>query len=654
MLNISLSRLHRYFLPAGFATIIILMIANNWVANNYLNDTNNKIIQSESQSNNINKNLAQMTDAKFQGSFLLLQMINSRHSAEREIYILKWEEQVKKYNSAKINYSLNQLSPKEENLLSHLEKVIETDKTTQDQIISLSRNYDTKKAAHVFNNELLPRRKLILDTIKELHKIENNRAYKEIEVTKKLSNRGYKQILSIDVISILIALALMLYLNKILRRSSRKLSLLAITDNLTQLPNRSGFLESIDQAIEFEKNECFATIFFDIDYFKSINDNYGHEIGDKVLKCFSEIITNSISSEDTLSRFGGDEFVLLLKSINNRNDAEAFVNKLSHSLDTSFLIDSNEIFLSSSIGISIYPDDANQAHELLKNADIAMYCAKQSGRNCYRFYSINNSQKLDEEHALSHSLQTILNNNNKDNELFMVYQPLVNIDSNNFNECEALIRWQDKQGNFIKTDDYIAISEKSNLIEKVNLFVIEEVCKQQKIWQEEGNTNIRININLSGNKRIFKELFKSLYKNIDYYNLRPELFGIELTERTIYEVSKETIIDLEHLRDLGMKIAIDDFGTGYSSLSYLKDLPITSVKIDNSFIKDLPNQKVDVALVKAIISLAHSLDYDVIAEGVENKEQFEFLKKCKCDIAQGYLLHRPLLPKDVSKLKIVA
>jgi diguanylate cyclase (GGDEF)-like protein len=392
----------------------------------------------------------------------------------------------------------------------------------------------------------------------------------------------------------------------------------------------------------------------DIDYFKSINDIYGHEVGDEVLKLFSATIKNQIAPDDVIARFGGDEFVLILKNTANENHASDLIKNLSNALDTSFHINSNEVFISASIGASAYPKDGSNAKQLLKNADIAMYTAKNAGRNCYQFYSLKNSQKLEYEHALSHALQTILKNNNRDKNFQLVYQPLVNIDDNDFNECEALIRWKDKNGNNVNTSEFIQIAEKSNLIEKVNLFVIEEACRQQAEWQKQGIKNIRININLSGNKRIFEKLFESLAENVSRYNLDPKLFGIELTERTMYEISEKSIVNLTHFRDLGMKIAIDDFGTGYSSLSYLKDLPITSLKIDRKFTAGLPTEKVDIALVKSIITLAHSLDYDVIAEGVETQAQFDFLKSYKCNIAQGYLLHRPLSSEAISELKLAA
>ena len=472
--------------------------------------------------------------------------------------------------------------------------------------------------------------------------------------TEKVFIEATKKVLAMNLLSIVISFFLMLFLIRKQLKNNKKLSILANIETLTDLSDRNHFIKNINKTISQDKNSTFAIVFFDIDYFKSINETYGREMGEQILRLFSRTISEAISPHDVLSRLGGDEFVLLLKNIKNKDDANKFIENLSYKLDTSFNIDSTEIFLSASIGVSVYPNDANNAKQLLNNADIAMFAAKQAGRNCYKFFSLSSSVILKREQALSHALHTVLNNNNKEKELSLVYQPLVNMSDKNFNECEALIRWENKNGDSINTAEFIEMAEKSNLIEKVNIFVIEEVCKQQSQWQQQGIHNIRINMNLSGNKRIFVELFKSLLNNINKYDLNPELFGIELTERTIYEVSDKTIESLNYFKMLGMKIAIDDFGTGYSSLNYLKNLPITTLKIDRGFISGLPNEKIDIAVVKTIITLAHSLGFDVVAEGVETEEQFEFLKQCKCNIAQGYLLHKPLSSKDITHLKLVA
>ena len=648
------SKLHTYILPTGFAAIIILMISTAWLTSIRIDNTSDTIIKNELQTINTNRSLDIMSIANLEHSHLLVKMVNSSDPFEIDEYIMQLYSEGTRFTLAREKYLLHELSTQESRLLSELNEVITAYIDSINKVIDLLREDNFINAKTIVNTQSLIQAKHIVDIINQLHNAAYDSSMFITEETKKISNEAYKSILGFNIVSILLTLSLMWYLIRKQRKSDSDLSILANTDTLTDLPNRSNFINNINHIITKENNDCFAIIFFDIDYFKSINDNYGHEIGDMILKRFSTTIANAISPQDVLSRFGGDEFVLLLKNIKHRTDAVNFVKALNYELDTSYRIDDNEIFVSTSIGASTYPHDGNNAKELLKNADIAMYAAKQSGRNCHQFFSIENSKKLEREHTLSHALQTVLKNNNKENQLFLVYQPLVNINDNNFNECEALIRWKDKDGNNINTAEFIEIAERSNLIEKINLFVIEEACKQQYQWQQEGITNIRININLSGNKRIFDKLLRSLLDNLGRYDLRPDQFGIELTERTMHEVSEDTTEDLSHFRDLGMKIAIDDFGTGYSSLSYLKDLPITTIKIDQVFISGLPNEKVDVALVKAIITLAHSLEFDVIAEGVETEEQFEFLKQCKCNIAQGYLLHKPLSSKDITQLKLVA
>ncbi len=306
------------------------------------------------------------------------------------------------------------------------------------------------------------------------------------------------------------------------------------------------------------------------------------------------------------------------------------------------------------MGICKYPDDGTDTETLLRHADIAMYSAKKSGRNGYKFFSKETNIKVQKEHDMSHALHSLLHSDNAGNELRLVYQPLMNISDGDFTECEALLRWTNSQGENIPTDEFIEIAEKTNLIEKINLFVIHEACKQQFEWQRSGKKSTRININLSGNKAIFSKLLYEFKINLKVFELEPSLFGIELTERTLFEISEETISELETLRELGVKISMDDFGTGYSSLSYLKKLPITTLKVDKAFISGIPNDKDDLVLVKTIINMAKSLKLEIVAEGVETHEQLIFLEAHACNIAQGYYFHHPLESDEISSLQLAA
>lgn len=647
-------KLQNYILPIGFGIIIFLMISTAFLTATRIEKNNKTIADIQIETNNINSLLSSMSDAVLQRSVILFEMFQSDDPFKTDDLKMELYKEATRFTVAREEYLLLDLSQKEKDLFSLQAGMSKKNASSITQLVDFLLEENHEQATMVLNNQTLPIMKQLLVATYELNKEAQSSAKEQVKVIKKISAEEINSILIFDFTTVLITLLLIIFLIRKQKQSNYDLSFLANTDTLTELPNRDNFIEQINHAILKEPDSGFSIIFFDVDYFKSINDIYGHELGDKTLQLFSKTITNMITPSDVLSRFGGDEFVLLLKNKKTVKNLTVFVKDLSNELDTSFVIDSNEVFVSASIVTSTYPADGSNAKQLLKNADIAMYAAKQAGRNCFMLFSLENSKKLEHEHALSHSLQTILKNKNSGNELSLVYQPLVNISNDSFNECEALIRWKEKDGSHVNTAEFIEIAEKSNLIQKVNMYVIEEACKQQYIWQKKEIPNIRININLSGNKRIFSQLFKNLSENLQRYDLSPELFGIELTERTMYEISEDTYKDLEYFRDLGMKISIDDFGTGYSSLSYLKNLPITSVKIDREFINGVPDDKIDVALVKAIITLSHSLGFDVVAEGVETQEQFDFLKSCNCNIAQGYLLHRPLDPEAISQLKLVA
>lgn len=515
---------------------------------------------------------------------------------------------------------------------------------------------DKKELTELYQNNVLPKLKSNLKHIEEI--IDQQFWLSQTKVgtalTQTEATMAHIEKFKAGAVFVCIFLTFIILRNQ--RTEDRKLTYQANTDMLTLLPNRVNQVNNIQTQILQKPDATFAIVFLDIDYFKIINDNYGHDVGDEVLKMFASKIQPYLKKEDILSRFGGDEFVLLLRSIKSEAEANNYIKSLSSALDTSFQVGNIEVFITASIGVSVYSSECAEVcrnpKTLLKHADIAMYAAKQTSRNSYRFFSEETKTKLETEHSICHALHTILRNENKDKELYLKYQPLLNLKDQDIAECEALIRWVAKDGKEILPGDFIPLAEKTNLIEKVNLYVVDEACLQQYRWQQINVDSMRININLSGNKTIFNKLIAQLKANIEKYKLKPSLFGIELTERTLNQISQETIYQLEQLRDEGMKISIDDFGTGYSSFSELKNLPVTTLKIDRSFIKGLPDDKKDHALVKTIIDLGHSLGLDVVAEGVETLAQYRFLKEHSCDVAQGYYYQYPLDGTQLAQLQL--
>lgn len=597
-----------------------------------------------------------MSQAIINRSAVLVEMLQQKDPFALDTLFLKFNQIATDYVVAETQLeNLSGNDPQLKKLLDNLKPAIQSNGRFQNTVYDLIYQDKTKEALILFVTEVMPRQKAALEKIQEMENSQFTSDQNQLSHTEKKTSNVYNSLLTFNVLAILASLLITVFIVIKQRKSDKNLEKLANTDELTQLPNRAFFINTLDKEVNRPTQQFFTVAFFDIDHFKTINDNYGHQVGDKIIQAFARQVIETLDPEiDVLSRLGGDEFVLMLRSIKTKTEVETYISKLSKSLDTSFFIDGNEIFVSTSIGVSFFDSTVTDADELLKNADIAMYEAKIMGKNCYQFFSKEASDKLEQKHATCHALQTVLKDKNDDRQLSLKYQPLHNIETGTITECEALIRWVNARGETISPDEFIPLAEKSNLIKKVNRFVVDEACKQQYEWKKSGINNIRININLSGNKVIFDTLLKQFKRNLKKYDLSPTDFGIELTERTLHQVSTDTIIKLDEIRQQGMKISIDDFGTGYSSLSYLKKLPITTLKIDKGFIDDLPQDKDDQALVKAIISLGHALNLDIVAEGVETAAQLKFLQENACNIAQGYYLHHPLDSEQLSQLPFVA
>lgn len=423
---------------------------------------------------------------------------------------------------------------------------------------------------------------------------------------------------------------------------------LAYFDSLTGLPNRTLYNDRLKHALAEAKrhNACVVVMLLDLDHFKDVNDTMGHDVGDRFLSEVATRLNHGIREADTLARLGGDEFALIFSDTTEIMDAALMARHLLSRLKTPIQIDGRELFASASIGITVYPTDAQDADSLLKFADSAMYHAKDKGRNAFQFYSsemtTNIQRRMNLESDLHHAL--------KHNEFALHFQPQVNTISGDIIGVEALIRWQDKDGNFIPPVDFIPLAEESGLIVPIGLWVLKTACKQLSEWHEAGYTQLTMSVNVAS--RQFREKdFELTVKNvIKSNNLEPYMLELEITESLLLENSDDILSTLKNIKSVGSQLAIDDFGTGYSSLSYLKRFPIDRVKIDQSFVRDLVNNKDDLSIVKAIIALANSLHLEVVAEGVETKEQLELLRLEGCQNYQGYYYARPMDAESLSIL----
>jgi len=418
---------------------------------------------------------------------------------------------------------------------------------------------------------------------------------------------------------------------------------LAHHDTLTGLPNRLLFMDRLEQTQLKSKRSGvpFALFFIDLDQFKQINDSVGHNIGDEVLIQTANKLKHCIRSDDTIARLGGDEFTIILASFSHIDDVSKIAQKVNRAVQKSMLIDGNNYHTTASIGISIYPQDATSIESLIRNADSAMFKVKEQGRNSFQFYTEELTQKAFKRVELENGLHNAL----AENYFTPWYQPQYEIASGKLIGMEALVRWDDPVRGIIPPNDFIPLAEESGLIIELGEQVIDQVMQQVVNWYKGGLEPGPVAINLSVKQLLMGDITATVKSLLAKNNCRVEWIELEVTEGFVMGKSEKAIKRLEELHNMGFKIAIDDFGTGYSSLAYLKHLPVSKLKIDRSFIQDLPIDKDDIGISKAVIALADGLNMEVIAEGVETQEQADFLLKEGCLLAQGYLYSKPL-PAD--------
>ncbi len=423
------------------------------------------------------------------------------------------------------------------------------------------------------------------------------------------------------------------------KRAEEKVKHLAFHDPLTGLPNRLLFSDRLRVAMVHANRyrRKLAVLFLDMDRFKVINDSLGHPIGDELLRRIAERVGGCLRQEDTIARLGGDEFTVLLSGIGKEEDAATIANKILEAVRLPFFIEHRELFITTSIGVTLYPDDGADPETLVRNADISMYRAKEKGRDNYQLYApVMNSRAL-ERLSLESRLRQALQNR----ELVLHYQPLIELSTGRIRGAEALLRWQHPELGLVPPGDFISIAEVSGLIVPIGQWVLKTACAQASAWQKSGYP-LSVAVNLSSRQFQQADLVFQVTEALQEANLSPASLDLEITESNAMQNAELSISALWDLKNLGLSISMDDFGTGYSSLNYLKRFPIDRIKIDQSFVRDVTRDPDDAAIAAAIIAMAHSLKLTAVAEGVETEEQLEFLRAQTCDEMQGYLFSPPL------------
>ncbi|TQK13365.1 MULTISPECIES: bifunctional diguanylate cyclase/phosphodiesterase [unclassified Herbaspirillum] len=428
-----------------------------------------------------------------------------------------------------------------------------------------------------------------------------------------------------------------------LAEANEELTQMVLHDHLTKLPNRTLLEDRLTQAINKASRSQghFALMFMDLDGFKTINDSLGHHIGDRLLVEVAQRLNNAMRAHDTVARLGGDEFVILVE-LNQPDDAMPVAEKLVEVVNQPFTVEKHELRVSASIGIAIYPDDGDTRHDLVINADAAMYHTKRSGRNGYNFFEPSMNANAHNQLQWLQDLRVALERK----QFRLVYQPKFRSPAGPVIGAEALLRWQHPVHGMVGPDDFIALAERSGLIIPIGAWVLDEACRQMREWRTLGYRDWKIAVNLSALQFNDPQLLDVVQAMLDKHRLPPHCLTLEVTESTAMHDTASSMQTLQKIADLGVDISIDDFGTGYSSLLYLKRLPANELKIDRGFVRDLSAGTEDAAIVSAIVALGRTLNLRIVAEGVETEVQQAFLASVGCDALQGYLMGRPVPPEQ--------
>ncbi|WP_036165638.1 bifunctional diguanylate cyclase/phosphodiesterase [Massilia sp. 9096] len=439
------------------------------------------------------------------------------------------------------------------------------------------------------------------------------------------------------------------------KRAEEQIRRLAYCDSLTGIPNRQAFLEMLERELQRSKvgNRKFAVLFMDLDAFKRINDTLGHDVGDQLLQMVSERLRETIRPSDmvsrgetagavdgrgtNLARLGGDEFTILIPDLDRVEHALNVAHRVKDAMRRPFLIEGNEIFVTASIGISLFPEDGDDCTSLLKYADTAMYHAKNCGKNNAKLYSSSLTMQIMSHVKLEVGLRKALQND----ELYLLYQPQLDVRSHEIVGVEALVRWRHGERGVISPTEFIPLAEETGLIVPIGEWVLRTACNQARAWQKLARRPVHMAVNLSAKQFKDENLSQIVLSALHDTGLDPRLLELELTEGTLMDDAKATLATLEQLRGIGVHLSIDDFGTGYSSMNYLKRFDVRALKIDRSFISGLPQDSENAAITRAIIAMAHGLKMVVVAEGVETGEQLVLLQEYGCDLVQGFYLGRP-------------
>ena len=431
------------------------------------------------------------------------------------------------------------------------------------------------------------------------------------------------------------------------KQSQTRLQQLAHYDVVTGLPNRALVYERLAQALAqaARRRSPLGLVFIDVDHFKKVNDTFGHAAGDGLLQQVAVRLTQAVRAGDVVGRLGGDEFVVLLMDMAAVNDAGVVAQRILKTMHEPFALEGGEVYVTASVGLALYPDDSLDLDALVKNADAAMYEAKKAGRDCYRYYKPEMNARAAHVLALESELRRAFERD----EFELRFQPKVSVASGEITGVEALLRWRHPERGLLSPAEFMPVLEETGLVVRAGAWVLDEVCRELRRWRSHNVRQVPVSVNISARQFRSANLAKEIGAVLGRHGVEPKLLEIEITETSLMSGDSQVVATLADLKSLGVRVAIDDFGTEYSSLGYLRRFPIDIVKIDRSFVSEIPDNREDAAIARAIVSMVHSLGLSVVAEGVETRAQLGFLAVLNCDEVQGFLFARPMPGADIEQ-----
>ena len=570
----------------------------------------------------------------------LFMLMHTADPFERDAIYMNFAQLANKFVTVRSELLHLPLTGTERKLLEEQRQLSRIAVPYQEEAIALAIAGDMAGASDILINRAIPAQNAVLETLVELDSATYQSTQEAIQDARSAHDTARLRMYALSGVALLIGILVAIVVIRFIGRAGREREHMATHDALTDLPNRLLLMGRLEQAIARAQRQKFlvGVMFIDLDRFKLVNDTLGHAVGDELIRQVAERLSHIVRSDDIVARLGGDEFIVVVSDAEKLSQIIHVVDKVAENISQPYRIDKREFFTTSSIGISVYPNDGESTDDLLKNADAAMYHAKGLGRNRYQLFdaemNIKVAQRLELETDMRHGIER--------GEFHPYYQPQLNLSTHRIQVVEVLMRWHHPTRGILEPSTYLDLLEETGSIVDVGRRLLREACLQCVAWQAAGQTDLAIAVNLSGKEFWQEDLCQTIGAILLETKLPPQSLHLELTESILMLDIGQAVDKIQKLKRIGVRLAVDDFGTGYSSLAHLKHFPVDTLKIDRYFVKDIGHQNIDAAITQAILALSENLGLETVVEGVETTDQLDILHGIGCNIVQGYLLSRPL------------